>query len=350
MGDTCTTGPSCAYVPRTPQETLLYEVLQNHLESFLTQASADGRTLPAFVIAELRSFLRCGVHAYGFNRLRCSTCRHEFAVPFSCKGRGFCPSCSGRHMAATAAHLVDHVLPDVPYRQWVLTLPFELRLYAAYDPELCSALLRSYVHQVRRWTLQQARALGVERPLWGGVTVTQRFGSDLRLNPHFHTATPDGVFALNATGDSVEFVRVPAPSTEDISAIVGRVHRYAVRLLSRRGLFADDGEAPLAEPVVSPDDAALGQCYGGALTGRAAFGPTAGQPSGRLGRLLRSTPPQELGPRCARSHGFNLHARAKRDGAKRSRDGSWRRSGRPRAALPLPDAPPILARAARAPR
>ena len=195
-----------------------------------------------------------------------------------------------------------------------------------------------------------ARALGVERPLWGGVTVTQRFGSDLRLNPHFHTATPDGVFALNATGDSVEFVRVPAPSTEDISAIVGRVHRYAVRLLSRRGLFADDGEAPLAEPVVSPDDAALGQCYGGALTGRAAFGPTAGRPSGRLGRLLRSTPPQELGPRCARSHGFNLHARAKRDGAKRSRDGSWRRSGRPRAALPLPDAPPNLARAARAPR
>ncbi len=97
VGDTCTTGPSCAYVPRTPQETLLYEVLQNHLESFLTQASADGRTLPAFVIAELRSFLRCGVHAYGFNRLRCSTCRHEFAVPFSCKGRGFCPSCSGRH-------------------------------------------------------------------------------------------------------------------------------------------------------------------------------------------------------------------------------------------------------------
>ena len=103
------------------------------------------------------------------------------------------------------------------------------------------------------------------------------------------------------TGDSVEFVRVPAPSTEDISAIVDRVHRYAVRLLRRRGLFADDGEAPLAEPVVSPDDVVLGQCYGGALTGRAASGPTVGQPSGRLGRLLRSTPPQELGPRCANS-------------------------------------------------
>ena len=29
----------------------------------------------------------------------------------SCKGRGVCPSCNGRHMAQTAAHLVDHVIP-----------------------------------------------------------------------------------------------------------------------------------------------------------------------------------------------------------------------------------------------
>lgn len=111
---------------------------------------------------------------------------------------------------------------------------------------------RRYVYQVRRWTLQQARALGVERPLWGGVTVTQRFGSDLWLKPHFHTATPDGVFSLNATGDSVEFVRVPAPSTEDISEIVGRVHRYAVRLLNRRRLFADDGTPPSPSPSSHP--------------------------------------------------------------------------------------------------
>ncbi len=30
-------------------------------------------------------------------------------------------------MADTAAHLVDRVLPEVPVRQWVLSLPFSLR-------------------------------------------------------------------------------------------------------------------------------------------------------------------------------------------------------------------------------
>ena len=43
-----------------------------------------------------------------------------FVVAFSCKGRGVCPSCNGRHMTQTAAHLVDHVIPPVPVRQWVI--------------------------------------------------------------------------------------------------------------------------------------------------------------------------------------------------------------------------------------
>jgi hypothetical protein len=43
----------------------------------------------------------------------------ERLVAFSCKGRGFCPRYGGQRMAERAAHLVDHVLPDIPVRQWV---------------------------------------------------------------------------------------------------------------------------------------------------------------------------------------------------------------------------------------
>ncbi len=44
-------------------------------------------------------------------------------------------------MADTAAHLVDRVLPEVPIRQWVLSLPIPLRYRIAYDRELCSEVL-----------------------------------------------------------------------------------------------------------------------------------------------------------------------------------------------------------------
>jgi hypothetical protein len=47
----------------------------------------------------------------------CGTCGKDELVAFSCKRRGFCPSCGARRMADLAAHLVDRVWPDVPVRQ-----------------------------------------------------------------------------------------------------------------------------------------------------------------------------------------------------------------------------------------
>ncbi len=99
---------------------VLYRVIDEHLETFLDAAAhhADGSRLPAFVEQEFRDFIACGVLERGFARLRCGECAFERLVPFSCKGRGFCPSCGRRRMTECAARLVDNVLPRVPVRQW----------------------------------------------------------------------------------------------------------------------------------------------------------------------------------------------------------------------------------------
>ena len=71
--------------------------------------------------AELDGFLGCGLLCRGFAHLRCADCDERRLVAFSCKGRGFCPSCAGRRMCQTALNLRDHVLPpEVPLRQWVV--------------------------------------------------------------------------------------------------------------------------------------------------------------------------------------------------------------------------------------
>ena len=115
---------SVGYTPRQAERTVLHQVVREHLETFLaTTARADPAGLPAFLEQEFRGFLDCGVWARGFARFQCDSCHAETLVPFSCKRRGFCPSCGGRRMAAGAADLVDHILPHVPVRQWVLSLP-----------------------------------------------------------------------------------------------------------------------------------------------------------------------------------------------------------------------------------
>jgi len=139
------------YRPRNPEESLLYQVVAGELETFLASQEAQDQTIPKFVEDEFRSFLECGILAHGFVRLRCESCGHSRLVPFSCRRRGWCPSCGGRRMAGTAAHLVDHVIPVVPVRQWVLSVPFALRYRLAYDSSLLSDVLNA---------LLKRRALG----------------------------------------------------------------------------------------------------------------------------------------------------------------------------------------------
>ena len=85
--------------------------------------------------------------AHGFLRLRCGDCGHEKLVAFSCKRRGFCPSCGARRMAQSAAHLVDNVIPQVPVRQWVLSFPIPLRILFAAHPQLLTPVLQ-VIHRV----------------------------------------------------------------------------------------------------------------------------------------------------------------------------------------------------------
>jgi len=66
----------------------------------------------------------------------------------SCKGRGVCPSCNGRHMAQTAAHLADHVIPPVPVRQWVISVPKRLRGMLADRPRAVAALTKIFLDEI----------------------------------------------------------------------------------------------------------------------------------------------------------------------------------------------------------
>src|SRR5437867_12713201 len=102
------------YRPRNPGVSLLYRTMAGHLESCPARQEERGREVPQFVEREMRASLSCGILACGFLRLRCESCGKDRLLPLSCKGRSVCPSCCGRRMADTAAHLVDRVFPYVP--------------------------------------------------------------------------------------------------------------------------------------------------------------------------------------------------------------------------------------------
>src|SRR5437870_791524 len=240
------------YVPRNPETTVLYQVIAQELETFLRRQQERDRPVPHFGEEEFRSFLACGVLARGFLRLRCQTCGHDRVLPFSCKRRIWCPSCAGRRMADTAAHLVDRVFPIVAVRQWVLSLPFALRYRMTYDAALLSDMLNVFIRALFGHLRRRARQLfGLRSSQCGAVTFVQRFGDALNANPHFHCVALDGVYAAGKDGRP-EFHQLPAPENEEVLDLTTIVAERVQSLLKRRGL---DGEADAqdADPLSAGD-------------------------------------------------------------------------------------------------
>jgi hypothetical protein len=96
-------------------------------------------------------------------------------------------------MAETAAHLVDHVLPQVPVRQWVLSLPKRLRYFLHHRAELVNPVRRIFLAEVEA-ALRAFSSDATDGARFEAVTFVHRFGSALNANLHFHCCVIDGLF------------------------------------------------------------------------------------------------------------------------------------------------------------
>ncbi len=70
-------------------------------------------------------FCTCGDYLQGVARIRCTNpeCGHYCFRPFSCRGFYLCPLCSRKRTILFAEHLTSGVLPRLPHRQFVFTMP-----------------------------------------------------------------------------------------------------------------------------------------------------------------------------------------------------------------------------------
>lgn len=201
-------------------------------------------------------------------------------------------------MADTSARLVDDVFPPgVPVRQWVLSLPINIRYRLAYNGKLLSDVLSVVLRVVRGWYLEQGREAGIKDCAYGSITFSQRFGSALNVNPHFHSLLLDGVFNYRTN----VFHDVRPLEDDDVREIVKTVADRVIRLLEKRGVLDGDDYDELSD-----EEPLLAGMTSASILGLVSTGDRAGR---RVRRVL--TDPAEAvktGPLCFASRGFSLHA------------------------------------------
>jgi len=230
-------------------------------------------------------------------------------------------------MCATALNLIEHVLPEVGLRQWVLTFPFAWRKRLACDGVLFAALSRIFVESVEALYARRAQAAlprgeagGAAKAKSGAVTVVQRTSSDLRLNPHLHVLFLDGAYRQDSQGDgaALGWHEIGHLRTREVGEVLEHALRRMARHLRRRGLYTSttdrvesDGDDSTSDDSEHSERAAEEALAASAVSGQE---PPAGP------QWTRGLP--ELEPRalsydkrlCASLDGFTLHA-ATRAGA-----------------------------------
>ena len=297
------------YTRRRPELTPCYRIIQEELSSFIAERQAEGRPLPEYVIEEFEAYLKCGVLAHGFIRLKCESCQQEKIVAFSCKKRGFCPSCCVKRMAEAATHLEENVLPKVAYRQFVVTFPIPLRFWLQTNSKLYASIHRLMIRQIHRYYTDKAKACGIKDPKPGSISFTQRAGSACNLNVHAHVLCMDGVYT---EGDGqVRFRNIEAITDQEVANLLEKTAHSVMRFLRKKGYLDQDGEVvqnPEADPLFR-DHESLSLASQASISGRIAFGPNAGKMVTRIGSgfgYLEEIPLAK-GHRCYSIHGFSLH-------------------------------------------
>lgn len=267
--------------------------------------AAGDKPLPGYVQREFEEYLKCGRLEHGFLRVRCESCRAEQLVAFSCKRRGFCPSCGARRMAESAAHLVDEVLPEAPIRQWVLSFPYPLRFLFAAQPRVMGQVLKIVYRAISTHLIKKAGySKSTGHP--GAVTLIQRFGSALNLNIHFHMLFVDGIY-LDQSNQNARFHWVKAPTSAELTHMAHTIAHRVGRFLERQGLLERDAENSYLTSDGENDDP-MNQLLGSSITYRIAVGPQAGRKVFTLQTLPAGDPDDPCGNTVGKVAGFSLHA------------------------------------------
>jgi hypothetical protein len=210
-------------------------------------------------------------------------------------------------MADTAAHLVDRVFPEVPVRQWVLSVPFPLRYRLAYDSSLISAVAQIFVRAIFSSIRRRAGVPASNRKArCGAVGFIQRFSDALGLDPHFHFAALDGIYIDNSKSE-LTFMPVGPPGDAEVARVAARVHRRVMRLMEKRGI------GPQADPeeadTLRREEPLLAELYSASVAGRVATGPRAGKRIMRIGDEPDLAEVKRKSERsCAVVEGFSVHA------------------------------------------
>jgi hypothetical protein len=132
---------------------------------------------------------------------------------FSCRTRGFCPSCHSKRLEEWGEWIREELLLDVPHRQVVFTIPKMLRIFFKSNRRLLGDLCRCGLRSLNRYFA----ALTGSKLMPGVIAAIQTFRARINLHPHLHFLVTEG--GVDRAGI---FHKVPRIDDSRLTELFGR--------------------------------------------------------------------------------------------------------------------------------
>lgn len=182
------------YRPRRPRASPLWQIIHHGWDDFQNKYEAIYRKphgpLRADSIRVVEKYYRCGDLAQGFTRFHCPDCGHEKLLAFTCKTRGFCPSCHQRRALETADWIAKDITFNVPHRMVVFTIPKFLRAIFRKRRKLLTHLFQQSIEALKLW---MQTTLELPHGQVAAIAVVHTFGDYLGFHPHMHILAANGL-------------------------------------------------------------------------------------------------------------------------------------------------------------
>jgi len=154
----------------------------------LRREANEGGFFRLIVKEVVEKYLDCGNPRCGFARIRCPDCAEERLVMFSCRARGFCPSCHAKRIEEWGEWMRETLLLDVPHRQIVFTIPKRLRVFFKFNRRLLGDLCRCALRSLSCY-FEVVTGSGLTP---GVIAAIQTFGDRINLHVHLHFLVTEG--------------------------------------------------------------------------------------------------------------------------------------------------------------
>lgn len=137
------------------------------------------------LLKSIESMISCHNFDKGFLFFECPNCNDFYMQGFSCHSR-FCSSCGQKYKNQRTVKVSEKCL-NVPHRQFVFTIPEELRQYFQRYRGLLNVLFHTASETLNSVLEKESpRLYKVDKRRLGYISFLHTFGRDLKFHPHLH--------------------------------------------------------------------------------------------------------------------------------------------------------------------